>query len=155
MWPHILAKKHWARDLPDHLTISPSHHWTLWFATSRHRHEISKVRMFWKAKTQSLKSHFMVTSRKLHPYDERYRWRRRPPHPNHCVITPLLILIIYYYVLPKIRFTSKLLVLFQKDCSIIGSRSKILPLWRGEMVASSTYFNGIVRHKDEVFETWP
>ena len=25
----------------------------------------------------------------------------------------------------------------------------------GEMVASSTYFNGIVRHKDEVFETLP
>ena len=84
-----------------------------------------------------------------------------PPPPTPSIVWSLryLILIIYYYVLPKIRFTSKLLVLFQKDWSIIGSRSKILPLWRGEMVASSTYFNGIVRHmlhhKDEVFETWP
>ena len=45
------------------------------FVTSRHFIGFSKIRTFWKAKTQNLKCLKVVMCRKRGPRDDRYRWK--------------------------------------------------------------------------------
>ena len=72
------------KDVVGGLLISVAHFWGILrvpvyifqrFVTSRHLIGFSKVRTFWKAKTQILKCLKVVMCRKRGPRDERYRWK--------------------------------------------------------------------------------